>query len=349
MKYYINKKFFLLEKKILKRISTTKNNKLIVKLLVNKLIFLTLKIENILFDHNNLKNPQIIIKKDIEDLYDFICEINKLAKFSKQESVKLQKFSREKNHKKIFQKLWVNFNLKQFKKERLGRYIKRIKINNIANLIKNKKIVDFGCGHGNFLMSALLFGAKECVGIDYGLDTINYAKMTKQKLFPKNNLNFFNRSVYKSKLKKKYFDFAIQNGVFHHLDDENKAYKEVYRVLKTNGYFWVYTDGGGGLRDFARDLFQKILLKFDNDFVQENIRSIGLSTNKEYHLGDGLSARYRHTSLEDIKKKLAKLGFKFIRQLQGGFPTDFDYPFVSDKYFKAKFGTGDLRLLFKKI
>ena len=349
MKYYINKNFFLLEKKILKRISTTKNKKLIVKLLVNKLIFLTLKIENILFDHNNLKNPQIIIKKDIEDLYDFICEINKLAKFSKQESIKLQKFSREKSHKKIFQKLWVNFNLKQFKKERLGRYIKRIKINNISNLIKNKKIVDFGCGHGNFLMSALLFGAKECVGIDYGLDTINYAKMTKQKLFPKNNLNFFNRSVYKSKLKKKYFDFAIQNGVFHHLDDENKAYKEVYRVLKTNGYFWVYTDGGGGLRDFTRDLFQKILLKFDNDFVQENIRSIGLSTNKEYHLGDGLSARYRHTSLEDIKKKLAKLGFKFIRQLQGGFPTDFDYPFVSDKYFKAKFGTGDLRLLFKKI
>jgi len=106
MKYYINKKFFLLEKKILKRISTTKNNKLIVKLLVNKLIFLTLKIENILFDHNNLKNPQIIIKKDIEDLYDFICEINKLAKFSKQESVKLQKFSREKNHKRKIRKIY---------------------------------------------------------------------------------------------------------------------------------------------------------------------------------------------------------------------------------------------------
>ena len=133
------------------------------------------------------------------------------------------------------------------------------------------------------------------------------AQKIKNKLFPKSNISFLNRSVYNSKLKSEYFDFAIQNGVFHHLNNEAKAYKEVHRVLKTGGYFWVYTDGGGGLRDFTHDLFQKIMLKFDNSFVQKNIRSIGLSTNKEYHLGDGLNALYRHSTLEIMKKKLSKI------------------------------------------
>ena len=154
--------------------------------------------------------------------------------------------------------------------------------------------------------------------------------------------------MYKSKLKKNYFDFAIQNGVFHHLNNEDSAYREVYRVLKTGGYFWVYTDGGGGIRDFIWDLSQKLLQNIDNNIVLNQIRSMGLSKNKEYHLGDGLSARYRHTDLPTIKRRLKKIGFEFVKQLKGGFKTDFDYPYYKEKFFKKKFGSGDLRLLFKK-
>ena len=284
MKYFIDNKFFALEKKILSKVKTIKNNTLILNFLINRLIYLVLKIEKILFDKRLNKDPNIIIKKDLDDLYNFICDINVFSDFSDKQIVKSKKFVMEKEHQNLFQKLWVNYNLQEFKDERLGRYIKRIKINKISNLIKNKKIVDFGCGHGNFLMSAMLFNAEKCVGIDYGSNSIKYAKKIKNKLFPKSDISFLNRSVYNSKLKSEYFDFAIQNGVFHHLNNEAKAYKEVYRVLKTGGYFWVYTDGGGGLRDFTHDLFQKIMLKFDNSFVQKNIRSIGLSTNLDFIL-----------------------------------------------------------------
>ena len=68
-----------------------------------------------------------------------------------------------------------------------------------------------------------------------------------------------------------------------------------------------------------------------------------------YHVRDGLNALYRHTTLDIMKNKLSKMGFKFVRQLNGGFNTDFDQPFHKDKYFKKKFGSGDLRLLFKKV
>jgi len=193
------------------------------------------------------------------------------------------------------------------------------------------------------------FKPKECVGIDYGKNSIDYANKFRKKFYPDQNISFLTKSVYQSKLKKNYYDFAIQNGVFHHLDYENKAYVEVHRVLKSVGYLWVYTDGGGGIRDFVWDLSQKLLKNIDNNIIQNQIRSIGLTTNKEYHLGDGLSARYRHTDLKSIKAKLKKIGFKYIRQLNGGFNKDFDYPYSKDKYFRKKFGSGDLRLLFQKI
>ena len=258
------------------------------------------------------------------------------------------RFVKEKIHKTLFQKLFVIYSIKEFKKSRLKRFVRRIKINKLSSLIKNKKIVDFGCGHGNFLMSLNKFNPKKRVGIDYGISSIKMAKRLKTKLFPNSKISFLLGSVYKTKLKSKYFDFAIQNGVFHHLNYELKAYKEVHRVLKKNGYFWIYTDGGGGIRDFIFDMSQEILSKIDEDFVQRQISSIGLNIGKQYHLGDTLRAKYSHTDLPTIKKQLNKIGFKFVRQLRGGYKTDFDYPFSKDKNFKEKFGSGDLRLLFRK-
>ncbi len=344
-KNYLSKNLKILEKKILKRFENSIKTDLSTKILINHLIYLNLKTEKLLFNNNS--NPEKIILEDMNQLYSLINDISNLKEFSGIK-FKRQKFNLEKNHKTLFQKLWVNYTFDEYKKERLGKYIKRIEINKIQELIKDKKIVDFGCGHGNFLMSMIKFKPKECVGIDYGTNSIDYANKFKKKFYPDQNISFLVRSVYKSKLKKNYFDFAIQNGVFHHLKDEIKAYKEVHRVLKSGSYFWVYTDGGGGIRDFLGDLSQKLLRNVDNNIVQNQIRSIGLSTNKEYHLGDSLSARYRHTDLKDIKSKLKKIGFKFVRQLNGGLKTDCDYPFYKGKNFRKKFGSGDLRLLFQK-
>ena len=346
MKIYLNKKFINLEKKILKKFKSQKKTDLSSKLLINYLIYLNLKTEKLLFLKNY--NPELEILMEIQFLNSFVEGIDKFKEFSKK-AANLQNFNLEKNHKLLFQKLWINFNYNQFKNERLSRYTTRVKINKLQKFLKNKRIVDFGCGHGNFLMSIAEFKPKESIGIDYGKASINYANKVKKKLFPKNNIFFFNRRIQNPKLKKNYFDFAIQNGVFHHMKNEDSAYRAVHKVLKTGGYFWVYTDGGGGIRDFVWDLSQKLLKNIDNNIVQNQIRSIGLSNNKEYHLGDGLSARYRHTDLTSIKKKLKKIGFKFVRQLKGGFKTDYDYPFYKDKYFNKKFGSGDLRLLFKKI
>ena len=318
--------------------------------LINELVFLNLNVETILINKSSKqKNPIVLSQLLLLSFLKRIKDQHKLKNYDSKEIVKKNKLKSEAVHKDLFTKLWTNFTFDEYKKERLGRYIKRLKINNLKKFIKDKKIADFGCGHGNFLHSCLTIGAKECVGIDFGKDSINYAKKISKKLKSTKKISFHYRSIYNSKLKKNYYDFAIQNGVFHHLDNEMKAYKEMYRVLKKDGYCWIYTDGGGGIRDIAWDMSQHILKSIDKEFVIQEIRSLGLTTNKEYHVSDGLNALYRHTTLDIMKNKLSKIGFKFVRQLNGGFNTDFDQPFHKDKYFKKKFGSGDLRLLFKKV
>ena len=102
------------------------------------------------------------------------------------------------------------------------------------------------------------------------------------------------------------------------------------------------------MKDFTSSLFRKILLKINDDRIQKFLSDLGLNSNKKYYLGDSFSAIYNFTDLIKIKKKLNNIGFKYIRQLNGGFNTDFDYPFKKTKWFKQKFGAGDLRLLFQK-
>lgn len=310
--------------------------------------FLILRTENILYDRKLKKNPKIFIKKYLNQFIYRIDTLKEYLKFHNNNYIAEKKFILENTHKNLFQNLWTYFNEKEYKKERIGRYIKRIKINNLVKLIKNKTCVDFGCGHGNFLAALITLGAKRGYGIDFGNDSIKYAKKISKLLKIHKKLNFYNRTVYKSGFKNNFFDFAIQNGVFHHIKNEDKAYREVYRVLKKNAYFWIYTDGGGGLRDFINDMCQEILKSIDKNFVVNTIRETGFSKNKVYHLSDHINAKYRHTTKEKLISKLKKIGFRNFKQLSGGMNTDSDKPFVSDKYFKIKFGSGDLRILCQK-
>ena len=130
MKNYINKKFIGLEKKILNKFKNSIKSDLSVRILINHLIYINLKTEKLLFAKNI--NPEKEILTDINYLYSLINNIHNFKEFSSGKFNR-QKFILEKNHKTLFQKLWVNYTFDEYKQERLGRYIKRIEINkNVA-------------------------------------------------------------------------------------------------------------------------------------------------------------------------------------------------------------------------
>ena len=56
----------------------------------------------------------------------------------------------------------------------------------------------------------------------------------------------------------------------------------------------------------------------------------------------------QHYDLKIYVNYLEKIGFTNFTQLNGGLSTDFDKPFIKDKFFNLKFGSGDLRILCQK-
>jgi ubiquinone/menaquinone biosynthesis C-methylase UbiE len=257
----------------------------------------------------------------------------------------------EDKHHNLFQSLWVNFNEDEYNR-RIERYIYRLKINDLADgWLNGKQCIDCGCGHGNFAHALVQSGAKSVMGIDFGEESIEYAINARDRLsVDSNTINFGIESVYNLQSADESFDFALQNGVFHHLDDEDKAYNEVYRVLKKGGWFWVYTDGAGGISYDLWDASVHILREIPLEFVLKCLDELNLKTGKRYHMGDSLKATYRHHTWESITGKLTESGFGNFRRIVGGFDTDFDHDVIAaDKYGEQKFGAGDIRFLAQKV
>ncbi len=257
----------------------------------------------------------------------------------------------EESHQQLFQDLWVKFSKEDYE-DRISRFVHRLEINDLANgFLRGKDCIDFGCGHGNFAHALLKCGANSVTGIDFGEHSIEYAVNARDRLgVPQSRISFVQASVYAAPKPDASCDFAIQNGVFHHLEDEDRAYQEVYRVLKPRGFFWVYTDGSGAISHALWDASRRILRSIPHDVIVRHLEYLNIEVGKRYHLGDGLNAVYRHTTYEELVERLATIGFGDFHRMVGGFPTDFDHDVIeADKFGQEKFGSGDLRVLARKL
>jgi ubiquinone/menaquinone biosynthesis C-methylase UbiE len=329
-----------------------RNTPMIAKAKVEALAILNLRYEMLMVDRNLPEHPYPLTAALISDTRKFLEQWHQASRFEDPGAATLTraKAPMEAWHQDLFQQLWVRFSRDEYE-DRIERYVHRLRINGLADgVLKGARVIDFGCGHGNFLHACLRVGAASVHGIDYGEGSIEYAKRATQEVGVSPDVADFQvASVYKAPFPDASFDFAIQNGVFHHLDDEAKAYREAFRVLKPGGWFWVYTDGSGAISHELWDASLDILKDIPQAFVLQTLKDLNLETGKRYHLSDGLNAIYRHDTWANLTERLGRLGFGKFRRLTGGFPTDFDHDAIAaDRFGADKFGEGDLRLLTQK-
>jgi ubiquinone/menaquinone biosynthesis C-methylase UbiE len=203
-----------------------------------------------------------------------------------------------------------------------------------------------GCGNGSFCFALAELGARYIEGIDFGENSIRYAEQLRRWLQLSEKIHFTLGNVYALPYKMDSFDTVIQNGVFHHLANENHAIREIGRVIKPGGLLWYYTEGEGALHNEIFEMSSVLLKDVPIDFVKRVLLELHLSPNKIHYLMDRLNATYRKTTWNEITERLASFGFGDFRGFKGGFKWEYDQEIIeSDPYGREKFGEGIIRVL----
>ena len=116
---------------------------------------------------------------------------------------------------------------------------RRILVNDYIKPWENCKILDIGCGTGDF--RGFLPDNVQYIGIDNNFEYINYAKNKKFK-----NSNFICTDSNQIKkieyLKNIKFDIVLSIGVIHHLNDKlfNDLIEQSFDLLDNDGFFFTY-------------------------------------------------------------------------------------------------------------
>jgi ubiquinone/menaquinone biosynthesis C-methylase UbiE len=323
-----------------------KNTPMSMYLKIINLIIMNMRYEKIAYSIDISEHPYILTREIIQDTIESFKTASEIL-FIESESKDSKKtsFGMEDKHHDLWNNLWNKYDPSSYQ-EKVDRYSHRIKVNELVPLIKDRKCIDLGSGHGTFSVAMAQAGAFLVEGIDFSEKSVEFAKKMLSETTVKDKVSYQVASNYKIPFDDDSFDFAVQNGVFHHMDDEKKAIDEAKRILKKGGYFWYYTDGQGGISYDLWDESVHILRDVPIEMIQNVTRLLNVSVNKSYHLGDGLKATYRHTNWEQITDVLKSKGFGNFKRMKGGFPTDMDGDiFEKDPYAKEKFGEGDLRIL----
>jgi len=109
-----------------------------------------------------------------------------------------------------------------------------------AQINPGDHVLDLGSGAGNdcFVARSIVGETGKVTGIDFTEAMIEKARLNNEKL-GYTNVEFVQGDIEEMPLPDNTFDVVISNCVLNLVPDKEKAFKEIYRVLKPGGYFCV--------------------------------------------------------------------------------------------------------------
>ena len=100
--------------------------------------------------------------------------------------------------------------------------------------VKDKSIIDLGCGDGRHARLIKEMGATHVTGVDVSEKMIELAK---EKTENNPDVTFFVADGRNLPLENESTDIVISNFVIHYFHDANEIFTEISRVLKVGGHF----------------------------------------------------------------------------------------------------------------
>lgn len=182
------------------------------------------------------------------------------------------------------------------------------RVRNVLSMIgdlSGKQLLDIGCG-GGFLANEFYKKGAKVTGIDYSAASVNLAK----ERFP--HIDFSVAAVGSlGAFRENQFDAVSLLDVIEHVNDQEKALREIKRILKPSGFFIVSTDLDGS---FWEKMFVPKIINFTQRFSKEGraYRAIKKAEAprrqfKNYHKG-----HCNLVNFEELEGLLEKENFKII-------------------------------------
>ena len=179
----------------------------------------------------------------------------------------------------------------------LGEYNIKKYLNNNYDL--EKKILDFGCGSGKFLMELKNLGYKNLYGYDVTNDLINKDYL-KNKIF---NFILNEEKKMNNLLNHGPFDIIVFNGVCHHLEKPFETIEEIFQFHKNYKLKFICIEPTSTV---LRNIAEKTIIDFKlGNIFFKNLYQCLINEWPTYK-------PWTLVSLKEIEKNLKKIGFNNI-------------------------------------
>lgn len=236
--------------------------------------------------------------------------------------------------------MWTKTQSKKFQTPNYSKEFirKPIILKELGNL-KNKKILEFGCGSGYWTRIFAKKGAK-CVGIDSSKEQIEIARMaeTKKPL----RIKYVNGDITNlNRMKSSQFDIVFIEYVLLEIPKKRlllKLFKEANRVLKKDGLLFI-----SDMHPFDPIMHKNFKLPKDFNYFKSGAMMTAFAKQLD---GTMISFTDNHWTFEDYFSSINGAGFSVIRLLE---PKPSPYLMKKVPYFRYRKGIPkDLIIIAKK-
>ena len=223
----------------------------------------------------------------------------------------------------------------------------RLQMNNIpVSFFTGKAVLDAGCGCGRASFLMLKYGAKHVTCFDMaGKNLIVTERNLRTHGF--SNFSLKEGQIDSLPYEGESFDLVWCNGVLHHMENTGKGLSELIRVLKVEGWLWLYLYGAGGIYWYLMDFFRDWFRDVDKQWLLKFLRAL-FSPVKVGEFMDNwcspISKRYLATDVQGI---LEAQGF-WVNRLERGMIYDTCMRNLLFPMNRGIMGEGDLRFLSQK-
>ncbi|MCD9853344.1 methyltransferase domain-containing protein [Epilithonimonas sp. JDS] len=176
------------------------------------------------------------------------------------------------------------------------------RIFHLLNLKNDDKILDIGCGTGNYTI-ALSEKGLDFIGIEPSEKMLNEAKSKSE------NVNWVLGNAEHLPFENKSFDSAIATLTIHHWKNLENGFSEVFRILKNEGQFLIFTSTSEQMKNYwlnhyFPEMMKKSIAQMPSfETIKNNLQNTGFEIKniEKYNIKDDLQDRFLYIGKNNPK------------------------------------------------